>query len=482
MDNLIAYSWAAAGSPYWVISFFFVAAAMFSYKSIYACFAAKFQRLRYLVAGPQIIDQAYAASPGRAFKVATPSNNHLLVTSSELIKEVLDAPTHLLSLHAVAKELLQPKYTMYGFEWQEQRGVEGTGFVRALRSKLTSHLPKFHPELDRMIKSCLLEELSTPDDDGKYHIFPDLFPMIKRIITKVNCLVFFGEELSENTEFTTAALEFPQTVVLTAELLRVTPGFMRPLVAWIVTRRHGSAKVLFRYLEPEVSRRRSEMAQQDELGIRPKPMAVDCMQWLIDTSPRKNPWSTPRLIGEILAIWFSSVHQLAMTTTYVIEDLCQHSEYIEPLKSEMQEAAKHGMSLEVVEGYLPLLDSFVKESIRFSNADACKSTPGTPASLTSTKLRFVPTVSCRRKALCDVVLKDGSRIEKNDWVCIPQRAMMCDALRYSNAHAFDGYRFARANAALRQGKTTADVPDKSPSTVTSPSIDWPIWGLGTAIW
>lgn len=34
----------------------------------------------------------------------------------------------------------------------------------------------------------------------------------------------------ENTEFTEAALEFPQTVVFAAELLRITPEFLRPLV------------------------------------------------------------------------------------------------------------------------------------------------------------------------------------------------------------------------------------------------------------
>jgi hypothetical protein len=61
---------------------------------------------------------------------------------------------------------------MHGFEWQEQRGVEGTGFVRALRSRLTSHLPQFQPELDQIIKSCLDEELSKPDKNGGRHYYP----------------------------------------------------------------------------------------------------------------------------------------------------------------------------------------------------------------------------------------------------------------------------------------------------------------------
>jgi len=42
---------------------------------------------------------------------------------------------------------------------------------------------------------------------------------------------------------------------------------------------------------------------------------MDCMQWVIDTSPRKITWTTERMIGEILALWFGSVHSLAIVRT-----------------------------------------------------------------------------------------------------------------------------------------------------------------------
>lgn len=48
-------------------------------------------------------------------------------------------------------QFLQPKHTMHGFEWKDQRGVEGIGFVRALRSLLTSHLPTLIPDLETAI-------------------------------------------------------------------------------------------------------------------------------------------------------------------------------------------------------------------------------------------------------------------------------------------------------------------------------------------
>ncbi len=59
--------------------------------------------------------------------------------------------------------------------------------------------------------------------------------------------------------------------------------------------------------------------------------------------------------------------------TYAIEDICLHRDYADPLRQELREqkATKNG-SIDVEE--LPLLDSFLKESIRYSNADASKYT------------------------------------------------------------------------------------------------------------
>jgi hypothetical protein len=73
-----------------------------------------------------------------------------------------------------------------------------------------------------------------------------LFPMLKRLVTTVNCFVFFGETLSpydvcslvksstntwaaagKDAGFTAAALEFPQVVILAGEVLRITPGCLR---------------------------------------------------------------------------------------------------------------------------------------------------------------------------------------------------------------------------------------------------------------
>ena len=48
---------------------------------------------------------------------------------------------------------------MYGFEWKDQRGIEGIVFVRALRSLLTAHLPSLLPGLSSNIAESLESEI-----------------------------------------------------------------------------------------------------------------------------------------------------------------------------------------------------------------------------------------------------------------------------------------------------------------------------------
>lgn len=56
--------------------------------------------------------------------------------------------------------MLQPVYTMNGFNWFDKRGVEGVGFVRTLRTLLTNHLPQLLPDLGVLTRTRWEELLS----------------------------------------------------------------------------------------------------------------------------------------------------------------------------------------------------------------------------------------------------------------------------------------------------------------------------------
>ena len=103
------------------------------------------------------------------------------------------------------------------------------------------------------------------------------------------------------------------------------------------------------------------------------------------------------MVSEIIAIWFSSVHQLAMTTIYCLEDLCLHLEYVESLRHEIavyaygDQATDDTKLLDISK--LELLESFISESSRLSPLDA---------------------VSSRRKALKDFNFSGGTFVATGD--------------------------------------------------------------------
>ncbi|MCJ1394808.1 hypothetical protein MMC18_007688 [Xylographa bjoerkii] len=396
----------------------------------------------YLFGGASMIDTAYLKANGAPFVIYTPGKQNIMVTSANHIRELNEAPRHLLSLHAVAKDFLQPKYTMHGFEWKDQRGIEGTGFVRALRTLLTSNLPKLVPILSLAIESQFELELSKQRVINGYRRMP-VYNMAKILVTRTNSVVFFGADLAQNQHFLEAALSFPEDVSIAAEALRILPNYIGPLVAKLITRGHRSSTVLYRYLRETVDRR---LEARNVDGLAPQTNKPnDGIQWMIDTSPKANCWSADRLVGEIMGTWYGSVHTLAIATTYALADLYSHQECIKPLRDEIQGPAFHDFQ-NSADG-LPLLDSFLKESARLS---AFEST------------------GVRRQALSPFTFSDGLHIPKGDWVCVPHRSMMRDSQNFENPLEFDAFRALGSQA---PGATKT-------AKLTEASDRWLVWGAG----
>lgn len=98
---------------------------------------------------------------GKAIRLNSPESWMTLVSSPGLINDIKTATNGQLSLHAAAKEILQPKYTMNGFNWHDQRGIDGIGFVRTLRTLLTQHLPQMTPGVRTIIDTTFAQEVGS---------------------------------------------------------------------------------------------------------------------------------------------------------------------------------------------------------------------------------------------------------------------------------------------------------------------------------
>lgn len=119
----------------------------------------------------------------------------------------------------------------------------------------------------------------------------------------------------------------------------------------------------------------------------------------MDSSPKQAQWTAQRIVFELLAIWFGSVHAFStvsfiissvlstathwtasallnytdlclQTITFAIHDLCLHPKYVEPLRKELQ-SSEYTLFEQTGKG-LPLIDSFLKESARLTPAESSK--------------------------------------------------------------------------------------------------------------
>ncbi|KAI0502862.1 cytochrome P450 [Xylaria bambusicola] len=404
----------------------------------------------YLFRGTVIIQEAFDKANGQPFEVLTPDNRCVFVTSAKHIKELDTAPDTVLSLQAASKQMLQPNATMCGFNWFDRRGTEGVGFIRALRTLLTNNLPEILPDLGTIVSVRLDELLSeSPVMDGQRQ--SQVYPIIIKLVVLSNAVSFFGKDLAKNEEFMNSALAYIEETLICAEVIRLVPKRIAGLLGGVVSRRLRSQRVIFDTLLP-VAEQRCLEREQKKLG-QTVPHHADCIQWIMETSPTQKPWSATRIVHELMAIWFGSVHALSTTITFAIHDLCLHPEYVEPLRAELFHG--HGSFTHTAQG-LPLLDSFIKESARL-----------TP----------VESMSTRRAALMPFTLSDGTTVNVGDWVCTPVRAIMQHAELYPEALAFNGFRFVDESCVdIKPG--IFKVLQPQPSKLTDADNTWHVWGTG----
>uniref|UniRef100_A0A0B7KLU2 Cytochrome P450 n=2 Tax=Bionectria ochroleuca TaxID=29856 RepID=A0A0B7KLU2_BIOOC len=463
----------------------------------------------YLFRGQKIIQHKYDQSNRQPFEIHAPDNRYVFVSSPDHIKEVDQAPDTVLSLHAATKQMLQPMYTMQNFNWFDRRGIDGVGFVRAIRTLLTNNLPQILPDLSAIIGSRL-EEMgdSYPTVNGTKQ-YP-VYPAVVKLVVLSNAVSFFDKHLgmalppmiqiqmqeltiypAKNDGFMVSAWEFIEETVICAEIIRVLPKFIRPetntllpeqaptiltlefsVIGSILGHRLAAQDVIYNTLLPIAEQR---VVERDLKAIgQVVPEHADCIQWILDTSPRQNPWSAKRVVHELMAIWFGSVHTVSAlrppingltTVTFAIHDLCLYPEYVEPLRAELR---AEFTAFERTGKGLPLLDSFIRESARLSPVEARELFHPYHLSLIAKEKAIIRQIanlpilseSTRRSALQPFTFSNGLKLEVGDWACTPVRAIMQDPEYYPNPLRFNGFRFP------------------NPSKLTDVGNTFHVWGTG----
>lgn len=172
----------------------------------------------------------------------------------------------------------------------------------------------------------------------------------------------------------------------------------------------------------------------------------------MESSPRSKPWTAERIVHELMALWFGSVHVVTTNLCFAIHDLCLHPEYVSALRKELDNGA--WQDFERTGKGLPLLDSFLKESGRTTPTES---------------------MSSRRMALRPFTLSDGTHLNVGDWLCTPLRAMSRDERLYERATEFHGFRHVEPGL-LEQLEQGFEHFGKSSSFTETK--DSQMWGTG----
>ncbi|OTA95818.1 hypothetical protein M434DRAFT_20050 [Hypoxylon sp. CO27-5] len=400
-------------------------------------------------------------SQGAPFYMDVPENRYWVVSSPSQIKEIDAAPQSVLSLLGAAKDLLQPKFTMRDFDWMEDKQkIEGLTLIKTLRNDLTRHLPELLPEV-RQYMSALFDQHyeDLPLRNGSPGVkVSTIFPLVSRAIAQSNALIFFGKELALKPEFIKAGISMVEDTLIISDVVRLLPTSIADTVGKFLAGRLNSGNTVYDALEPLVAQRFEER-NHTKLGNK-VPEHRDCIQWIMDNAPHAQPWTVQRVVHELIALWYGSVHITSVTACFAILDVCNHAEYAQPLRDEIRNTGWQAFDRSGGKLF-PLMDSFIKESAR---------------------LKPVELVSIRRKALKPFSFADGTTVQPGQWVCAPLASMNLDPNNHARPDEFHGFRFVHASDLTQSLSKTRphgfQVPEGQRPSEFIDLSGIPLWGTG----
>ncbi|KAL1969931.1 hypothetical protein VTN77DRAFT_7441 [Rasamsonia byssochlamydoides] len=367
---------------------------------------------------------------GRYYKPWKSSRRIVVVSSKKHIIELSEAPV--LSQRAIYADL----------DHHDHKVARSRLYGRLLQVNRPTNLAKLYPYLQQRLVQSLEKEIEE-------------FPLmtVRRLASRMNSLIFFAERLCSSS------LPRPLLGHQVADRQQLRIPYLRS--ASPLSRRYGQVHGRFPS-DPVVPvtmvhslltnrGRAMHLIQNRLINV----VGVNRQNWNeltiihnMSEMAEGNDYWTPEVLSQaLLGIWFAASHQPWMNLDSIVLELCARPEWQSILRNEIgDDGAQDYERLEK----LPLLDSFIKETIRMNPLD---------------------TLAIRRKSLADFTFSDGSVHVPAGWMaCVSSYDLMHDEQTYPNPEEFDGWRFVTAQSSARGTKLT-EVSEKSL-----------VWGYGSLAW
>ncbi|KAF2242509.1 cytochrome P450 [Trematosphaeria pertusa] len=354
-----------------------------------------------------------------SFAIPSLVEHQVLVAGQQDVEALCNSSEGVLSFHEAMTDRMKHYYTMYGFEHNNIDPHDNVP-IRAVKVLLRMHIPVLRPLIRRKIR----EGFETAVANGhrvKNWSSVSIFQLSKMVIEESNAQVILGDELGNNPECVRAAIRYSTDAVITAEICRQLPPMFTPIIATTLMRWSGAMDKVANFIRPVVEERMRTPSKESSNAT----SYNDCIQWTIDSSHTPAQRATPRLVAQIIGILLASSHQMSMVLVYIIYALCDHPEYIEPLRKEIVEAVNKNSKDPLKE--MHLLDSFLTETSRLYPPDA---------------------LTVQRKVKKPFTLPSGAVIPTGNLIAVPVLAQARNPEVFPNPETFDGRRFL-----LKDGQT-----------------------------
>lgn len=234
---------------------------------------------------------------GRPFILPNIFTGHEVILPMKDMRWLQQQPDNVLSQHEVNKEFLRADYTMLDHRIIAEKRL--ANFIRqSLTHDLDSHAKAVMEEIDLGLQTFCRPEA---ENTGLIQIYDVMVTIVGRIVNRV----LVGTPLCRDPSYINASTSFAKSIVITAGLVNVLPGWLRPVLCPIITAYdHMQSHKLARVIEPLV-RERAQAFETDTILKQARNISYpnDYITWALqdakydsDSNQRSPELITKRLI------------------------------------------------------------------------------------------------------------------------------------------------------------------------------------------
>ncbi|KAF4626773.1 hypothetical protein G7Y89_g11385 [Cudoniella acicularis] len=374
---------------------------------------------RFMMNPRKLIVEGYDKYKDGYFRFSTPQYEYVVVSEISRINEILAAPESSLSFIDSSNEAFQIPWTM-------GMGVAYNHYhTPIVRTKLTQKIQNLVP--------ILFPEVSATFDRLVGASPVCLYDINVQAIARVSSKAFVGDLLCHNEEYLNNAIGYAESVLVSAEMIRIFPDWMKPALMTL-TPIARQKKIAAKFLYPLIKERFALEEGDSKKAAKPD----DMLQWLIDAAPPSER-TLERLSEIVMALNVASLHTTTMTVTNILYRLASEPPYYtEELRKEIAENLTADGSLDKTKiGKLKKMDSFMRERV----------------------------VELLILVWKDYRFKDGTVIPRGTVLAVPSYCLHRDPAVYTKPRDFDGFRFSRPReVAADGGKTNENIKHQMVST------------------